>query len=61
MLTTYIATHKDTTFILEHARKGSTKLVASAMPAHEPVVDLRIPLRKVPLFIRRAARAQLNH
>jgi hypothetical protein len=59
MTSTYIATHKNITFILEYARKGSTKLIASAMPAYEPAPDRRIMLRKVPLFIRRAARATL--
>jgi len=56
---TYIATHKTTTYILERARKGSAKLIASAMPADRAEPDRRIPLNKVPIRFRREARAQL--
>jgi hypothetical protein len=57
---TYISEpHKGTIYVLELARKGSKKLVASAMPEAQPVGDKLIPLRRVPLFIRKAARAAL--
>ena len=57
---TYIEARGDTTYVLEFACKGSRKIVASAMPTNHPAPDVRIPLRKVPLQIRRNARAALS-
>ena len=57
---TYIsAPHKGTIYVLELAKKGCSKLVASAMPADRPEPDYPVPYRKVPLAIRREAKAQL--
>ena len=56
-MTTYIsAPHKGTIYIIELARKGSSKLVASAMPEHGPTPDFFIPLRRVPLNLRKEAK-----
>lgn len=58
-MTYFLATDLSTktTYILEPARKGSTKLHASSMPAIGGAGDTPIPLNRVPLHIRRAARA----
>jgi hypothetical protein len=60
-MTTYIsAPHKGTIYIVELARKGCSKLVASAMPADDPrVADTLIPLRRVPLTLLKEARSLL--
>lgn len=50
----------DTTYIFELARKGSRKLVVSAMPTSLPGGDELVSLQSVPLAIRRAARAHLG-
>lgn len=57
---TFMAEHLGTTFILELARKGCRKIVASAMPTNAPGGDVLIPFNKVPLAIRRAARQHLG-
>lgn len=60
MTETYISTpHKGVIYIIERARKGSSKLIASAMPANQPVGDEVIPIRRVPFTIRRAAKRYL--
>jgi hypothetical protein len=46
------------TFIAETSRKGSRKIVYSAMPADKGL-DVRVSPRDVPLEIRRAAKAAL--
>jgi hypothetical protein len=57
---TYIsAPHKGTIYVLELARPGSRKLLASAMPEAPTAPDYPIPYRSVPLQIRRAAKAEL--
>ena len=43
-----------TTFILELARKGSSKINASSMSAIRRETDRSIPLKSVPLYIRRS-------
>jgi len=83
---TYISKpHRGTIYCVEPARRGSRKLVASAMPekaiecracggstfcgtcwecsgtGERLYGDERIPLRKVPLAIRREARAAMSH
>lgn len=50
---------KGTIYILELARKGCRKIVASSMPEAPTDVDHLIPFGKVPLHIRRAARLHL--
>jgi hypothetical protein len=49
-----------TTFIAELARRGCRKINYSAMPAQVRVGDVRVDGRRVPLDIRRAARASLT-
>lgn len=59
---TFMATHGAVVFIVERARAGSRKLVASAMPVDivpgNPAasVDQLLPWGRVPLKVRRAAR-----
>ena len=53
-------TKTNTIYILEFARAGFKKLNASAMPISPVAPDRRIPLNKVPLRVRRAARAALG-
>lgn len=48
-----------TTFILETRRKGSHKLHSFSMPAVGNIGDTRVELRRVPLYIRRAAKVAL--
>jgi hypothetical protein len=48
------------TFILEPARKGSKKLNASCMTATGRDGDVKIAFARVPLYIRRAARAAFS-
>jgi len=48
-----------TTFILEIWRRGSHVLHASSMPAVGRTADQRVELRRVPLYIRRAAKTAL--
>jgi hypothetical protein len=63
MLTkTYMATHiaSRLTFIAELARKGSRKLRWSAMPARGRGGDELVDPRRVPLAVRRAAKAILT-
>lgn len=57
---TFMAEHLGTTYIFELARKGSTKIISSALPTYAPGGDYLIPLKSVPLTIRRAARAHLG-
>jgi hypothetical protein len=61
MITTFLATHLASrlTYVAETTRKGSRKIVYSVMPADGPDGDVLIEPRKVPLDIRRAARAAL--
>lgn len=59
-LTTFTAEQGGTVYVLERSRAGSKRLVASSMPANRPVIDRPISLRKVPLWIRRAARQALD-
>jgi hypothetical protein len=49
-----------TTFVVEPARRGSRKLVASAMPAVGREVDVRKPWATVPLYLRKQAREALS-
>lgn len=49
-----------TIYILQLARRGSTKLNTYAMPAFLPEIDHPIPLTDVPLKVRREARAHLG-
>lgn len=57
---TYIsAPHKGLIYIAELARRGCRKVIFSAMPELPTAADSYVPLRSVPLAIRRAARAHL--
>jgi hypothetical protein len=57
LMATHIASR--TTFVAELARKGSRKINYSAMPAVGPGGDVLVSPHKVPLEIRRAAKAVL--
>jgi hypothetical protein len=58
---TYISKpHNGVIYIIERARKGSSKLVASSMPEHGPTPDYQLPLRRVPLTLRKEARSLLS-
>jgi hypothetical protein len=67
-MTTFIsAPHKGTIYVLELARRGCRKINASAMPAivtpamtGAEATDRPIAYAKVPLAIRRAAKAHLG-
>jgi len=61
VIETYMATYLPwhVTFVAELARKGCRKINYSAMPATGRGVDERVAPRKVPLEIRRAAKAAL--
>lgn len=61
-MTSYLATHirRRTTYVLELSRKGSRRIIASAMPADRPGPDRIVPLRNVPLEIRQNARRLLK-
>lgn len=48
--------HAGKIYILEIRRRGSSKIVASAMP-EAAGLDVPVTLRRVPLSIRREARA----
>ena len=56
--TFYMAQHQNMVYCLEYSPHG--KLKASTMPAGQAVADWRVALNKVPLKIRRAARATLK-
>lgn len=56
----YMELKGDDVFILEPLRKGSRKLSASVMPDKECKGDVALPYAKVPLAIRRAAKAHFR-
>ena len=55
----FLATLNNTIYVLELARKGCTKINATSLPVG-PGPEVSIPLNKVPLSIRRAARQHLG-
>lgn len=56
----FVAASADRTFIFELARKGCRKVVASSYRNAVREADKFLPLRAVPLDIRRAAYAHLR-
>ena len=62
MNTLYMASDLRTglTYIVTRVRKGSRKLIASAMTARGGGCDVYVPWGKVPAYIRRAAKEVFN-
>lgn len=57
---TFMAINGESVFIFERARKGSRKLRASVMPVEPIAVDCLIAWGRVPLAVRRLARAHFD-